>query len=264
MISDIASKLLAARRSATPLDSFPGEVPGDLETAYAIQDELRRQSGRTLAGWKVAMIQPQLRQQLGGDRLAGPLFADNIWKAEPGKAVQVAVFEGGEAALEAEFVIRLARDLTADQGPFTAESLIDAVASLHGGVEVAASPIAPIVSLGSAAMIADLAFNGGAIVGPEIPGWQDRRLDDLVSRMTIDGKIVGEGDAAKVPGGPLRALAFLADFLTARGQKLSKGDVILTGATTGVHAVTPGSRGLVEFPGVGSIEVEVGAARPAA
>ena len=113
-------------------------------------------------------------------------------------------------------------------------------------------------------MIADLAFNGGAIVGPEIPNWQDRRLDDLVSRMTIDGKIVGEGDAAKVPGGPLRALAFLADFLTARGQKLSKGDVILTGATTGVHAVTPGSRGLVEFPGVGSIEVEVGAARPAA
>ncbi|SMF71869.1 2-keto-4-pentenoate hydratase [Tistlia consotensis] len=263
MISEIASRLLEARRKATPLHDFPGPVPTDLETAYAIQDEVRRQSGRALVGWKVAMIQPRLRQQLGGERLAGPLFADTLWTAAPGKPVEVAVFEGGEAALEAEFVIRLGRDLSAADGPFTPESVADAVASLHGGAEIAASPIAPIISLGSAAMIADLAFNGGAVVGPEIPDWRSQRLDELATRMTIDGEVVGEGDAANVPGGPLGALAFLAAHLTGRGETLRKGQVVLTGATTGMHAITPGRRGLVEFHGAGAIEVSVGAVEPA-
>ncbi|MEX0759441.1 MAG: 2-keto-4-pentenoate hydratase, partial [Tistlia sp.] len=206
MIEETAAALWAARRSARPLEGFPGEVPGDLETAYAIQDEVRRLSGRKLAGWKVAMIQPQLRQQLGEIRLAGPLFEDTLWTAQGDEPVEVAVFEGGEAALEAEFVVRLGRDLTAAEAPFTPESLADAVASLHGGAEIAASPIAAIVSLGSAAMIADLAFNGGAVVGPAIPDWKERRLDELVSRTSVDARVVGEGDAARVAGGPLAAL----------------------------------------------------------
>ncbi len=260
MTSEIARRLWEARRSAAARPDFPGEVPGDLETAYAIQDEVRRLSGRSLAGWKAAMIHPQLRQALGGDRLAGPLFEDNIWSAEGGRPVQVPVFAGGEAALEAEFVVRLGRDLTAADGPFTPESVADAVGSLHIGAEVAASPIASIVSLGSAAMIADLAFNAGAIVGAEIPDWRSHKPEELLARVTIDGRMVGEGDAAKVPGGPLAALAFVADFVTGRGGSLAAGQTILTGATTGVHPIGPGRNGLVEFPGLGEIEVAVGTA----
>lgn len=263
MTGEIAAKLLAARRSASALDGFPGPVPEDLDTAYAIQDEVRRQSGRTLAGWKVAMIQPQLRQQLGGERLAGPLFEDAIWTARGSAPVEVPVFEGGEAALEAEFIVRLGRDLTAAEAPFTPDSLADAVAGLYGGAEIAASPISSIVSLGSAAMIADLACNGGAVVGPEIPDWKERRLDELVSRTSVDDRTVGEGDAARVAGGPLAALAFLADFVTRRGGVLTAGQTILTGATTGIHAIVPGSRGRVEFPGYGGFDVKVRAARPA-
>lgn len=263
-VRETAARLLAARRAARALDGFPGAVPEDLETAYAIQDEQRRQSGRRVAGWKVAMIQPHLRQILGADRLAGPLFEDGIWRAEPGRPVEVTVFEGGEAALEAEFVVVLGRDLSAADGPFTPESVADAVAALHGGAEIAASPIASIISLGSAAMIADLAFNRGAVVGPEIRGWRERRPEELIARTFVDERLVGEGDAATVAGGPLAALAFLAGHVTGRGEALRKGQTILTGATTGIHAIAPGRRGRVEFPGFGNFEVTVGAAGPEA
>ncbi|MEQ8348522.1 MAG: hypothetical protein RIB84_29255 [Sneathiellaceae bacterium] len=73
---------------------------------------------------------------------------------------------------------------------------------------------------------------------------------------------MGEGGVAAVPGGPLAALAFLANLLAGRGIGLKAGDIVLTGQTNGVHRVATGQAARAECPGVMALDLTVTAARP--
>ena len=69
----IAERLVAARRSASPLADFPGPLPTDLDTAYAIQGAGIALWPDTVAGWKVGRLAPEWQEQFGEDRLVGPI-----------------------------------------------------------------------------------------------------------------------------------------------------------------------------------------------
>ncbi|MEQ8348524.1 MAG: fumarylacetoacetate hydrolase family protein [Sneathiellaceae bacterium] len=260
-VEQVAAALAEARKKATPLTAFPGTAPTDLATAYAIQDRAVALGGRKVAGWKVAMVPPPLREGLGVDRIAGPIFADSLQTAGAGGSLQAPVHPGF-AALESEFAVRLSRDLDPAAAPFTPEGLAGAVASLHAAVEIATSIVAGNGDAGPCPTVADHGNNGGAILGPAIPGWQDKAPDDLATRMSLDGTVVGEGGVAAVPGGPLAALAFLANLLAGRGIGLKAGDIVLTGQTNGVHRVAAGQTARAECPGVMALDLTVTAARP--
>jgi 2-keto-4-pentenoate hydratase len=262
-IWNMAGTFVAARSEARSILEFPGIVPLDLVSAYAVQDRALSLTKRRIGGWKVGVIRPEFRDRFRAERLAGPIFTDAIVKALPGNAVEAPIFEGGFAALEAEFVITLGRDLSSTTAALTIDDVTSAVASLRGAVELASSPLATISDLGPGAVIADHGNNAGAVIGPEIPDWRSRPNETIESRVFIDGEPVGPGSAACVPGGPLAALAFLARHLMTRGRMLLAEDIILTGATTGVHNVKPGSLARVEFPGSGTIDIHVIAAVPA-
>lgn len=257
----IAAALVEARRTAKGLAAFPGAAPPDLETAYAIQDRALALGGRKVAGWKVAMVPPPLRDSVGAERVAGPIFADSVLQAAQSGRLQVPVYDGF-AALEAEFVLRIAEPLAPSAAPFDRLALAGAVASLHAGVEIASSPVAGNGDAGPCFATADHGNNAGAVLGPAIPDWQEVPPAQLRSRMRIDGALVGEGSAEVVPGGPLAALEFLANLLAGRGIAVNEGDIVLTGQTTGVHRVRPGQRARVEFPGIMALDLEVVAAKP--
>jgi 2-keto-4-pentenoate hydratase len=256
-MNNTADALMQARRLAQSIAIFPGELPRDIAEAYAIQSRVL-QPGRKIGGWKVAMIAPDFRARYGAERIAGPIYADLIQRTSGGQETLAAgVFDGGFSALEAEFAIVIGTALKAADAPFDRATLEAAIASLHAGVEIASSPVRGVLAYGPAALIADLGTNVGAIVGPAFDNWRDVPLESLRSRMTIDGVVLGEGSAASVPGGPVAALDFLAHQLARLGRDLSVGDIVLTGMTTGVHPVEPGSRGLVEFPGHAGIAIDV-------
>ena len=84
----------------------------------------------------------------------------------------------------------------------------------------------------------------------------------LTSAAEVEGAVVGTGSAAKVMGGPLAALQFLAEQLASRGRRLRAGDIVLTGMTTGIHEVTPGQRGRIVFGGVTPVDIAFVAAEP--
>ena len=260
-LQSIAEAFVAARCAARPLAAFPGEVPKTLADAYRVQDLAIALGGRQVRGWKVAMIRPDLRADLGAERIVGPIFADARHELPSGGHAAVAVFEGGSSALEAEFVARFARDLEPHGAGFTAEDVLEALASLHAGIEVLSSPLAALGDLGPIAVVCDHCTNAGAVVGPEMPDWRSLPLTALRSRMVIDGVTAGEGSAASVPGGPVGALLFLARHLATRGRHLAAGDVVLTGASTGIHTVRPGVHARIEFVGVPACDVEVVAFR---
>jgi 2-keto-4-pentenoate hydratase len=257
---DPAAVFVAARQERRTLSSYPGDVPPDLATAYAVQERALAIGRGQIAGWKIAAIRPEFRARYDAPRLVGPIFQDKVWSALPGEPVDAPVFGGGFAAVEAEFAFLIGTDLPPRSSSFDAAEVAAAVASLHGAIEVASSPLATLNDLGPGAVIADHGNNAGLITGPAIPDWARRAPEDLMSRMVIDGRTVGEGSAATVPGGPIEALLFLANHLATRGRFLRAGDWVSSGATTGIHMVTPGSRGRAEFGRLGAIDFLVVAA----
>jgi len=255
-IANLVDALVAARRERRSLTAFPGSVPADLATAYAVQDAAIAKFG-AVVGWKVAAVGPQFRDRYDVPRLSGPVMDGTVTMAQSETPVEIRPIPGGFAALEAEFIIQLARDLPARATPYTEAEVAAASGAMHAGVEFAGFPLLTINDLGPGAIISCFGNNAGIIVGPAIADWAKRPMESLGTKVEIDGREVGHGSAAKVAGGPLSALLFLANHLSERGRGLKAGDWVSTGATTGVHDVTVGNTARLVFDGVATIIVKV-------
>lgn len=247
----IARSFVSARREARPLAEFPGNVPRDLDTAYLCQDLAIKAWPDRLVGWKVGMIAPPLRAVLGADRLAGAIFDAGLRKARD--IVEFPVFVGGFAAVEAEFVLRIAHDAPAGKLDWTEREAQALVGAMHIGIETAGSPLAAINELGPTVIAADFGNNAGLILGPPIRDWAARPLRSLGVVTSIDGKIVGRGDAALLPQGPIGALQFLAGQTARIGRPLKAGMLVSTGAVTGVHDIKAGQNAVADFGSHGRI-----------
>jgi 2-keto-4-pentenoate hydratase len=243
----------AARLQARALPDFPGTIPATMDEAYRLQDLSIQGWQDRPAGWKIGLVPPPLRAELGAERLSGPIFSRAVWR-DAGTPLPVPVFQGGFAAVEAEFVFRLSQDMPAE-GEINDEALAALAGALHIGVEMAGSPLATINELGPRVVVSDFGNNAGLVLGPEIPGWRALAWADMPTRTLIDGAEVGTGSAASIPGGPLAALRFLVENLRRRGHALPAGTLVSTGATTGVHDIRAGSAARVEFGRFGHIDV---------
>lgn len=256
---DLAVAFTEARSAGRSLSDYPGTLPPDLPMAYAVQETAIGLWPDAIAGWKVAGIADTWRPRYDAPRLAGPIFARNVRDARAGR-VETPVIPGGFGAVEAEFLLRLGRDLPAEPRPYSVEELRPFVAAVHAGMEIAGSPLATLNALGPGAVASDFGNNAGMVIGPEIKDWDSRPPEGWTVRMVIDGSVAGEGSAARVAGGPFAALAFLAEHLARRGRPLTAGTWVSTGMTTGVHDVVPGAQVGAEFDGVGPVEALVTAA----
>jgi len=255
----IAHLLVESRRTARPLAAEDFAAPATVAAAYDIQEAAIGLRSEPVAGWKVGAVGEPWRGMLGIERLAGPVFSGLLQRAD-GVELVARVYPGGFAAVEAEFVFRIRADVRTEGRQWDAESAADVVESLHGGVEIASSPMASINDKGPGAIIADFGNNAGLLVGPAIPGWRQLALQALSCSTRVDGVVVGEGSAAAVPGGPLSALAFALNHCARRGRPLQGGQYICSGATTGIHQVHPGQHAEVRFGEYGAVRCRIEAA----
>lgn len=260
--SAIAERFVAARLAAVRLDAFPGQIPPDLDAAYACQDAAISLWPDTVAGWKVGWIGIDWQRRLGEERLVGPIFRSRIVAAMPGQVVDLPVISGGFSAVEAEFVVRIGRDAPPGKTAWTAEEASGWVGALHIGVESAGSPLASINELGPCVVVADFGNNAGLIVGPEIPEHLARDTRTLTCETLIDGELVGSGSAASLHGGPLAALAFALGRCAGRGRPLRAGDLVTTGAASGIHLINIGQDATVRFGSHGELRCRAVRAAP--
>lgn len=249
---EIARSFVAARQEARALPEFPGQPPADLASGYRVQDEAIALWPDDIAGWKIGRVAPGQITSLGAERLAGPIFSKLVWRANSAE-VHFPVYEGGFAAVEAEYVFRIGRDARADKTSWTREEAADLIGAMHIGVETAGSPLATINDLGSTVVVCDFGNNHGLIVGPEVSDWRAKLERGMTAETFIDGQSVGSGGADAANDGPLDALAFLAGHLAARGKPLKTGQFVSTGAITGVHDIRIGQHSRVSFNGSGDI-----------
>ena len=91
------------------------------------------------------------------------------------------------------------------------------------------------------------------------PGGLD--LLNCEMRLELDGTVVSTGTGAACLGHPLKAAAWLARTLAARGEPLRAGDVVLTGALGPMVPIAPGARVCASIDGLGAVgfAVEEGA-----
>lgn len=240
-----ASVLVDARRAGRALPGYPGPAPSNLSEAYACQDAAITLWGEPVVGWKVGLIPAPLQGSYGAERICGPVFASRLWAAGD-EEVPFPVFEHGFAAVEAEYVVRLGADADASKHDWTLEEAFDLASDMLIAIETAGSPLRDINDLGPAVVVSDFGNNAGLILGASVRHWRDR-LHALTCETFVNGERVGRGGAAGLPGGPIEALRFLLETCARRGRPLRRGDLVSTGAATGIHDVVSDDRARVDF-----------------
>lgn len=239
-------------------------MPPTLADAYARQDEAIAMWPDDVAGWKVGGIADKWAARLGESRLVGPIFRRQVWQARAGILNPLPVIAGGFAAVEAEYVFVLAAAAPAARIEWTPADAGDLVAELRVGLELAGSPLATINELGPAVVVSDFGNNAGLLLGERVPDWRSRPLESLTCETLVDGSRVGRGGAAAIAGGPLAALAFALGCCARRGRPLRRGDVVSTGACTGIHEVRIGQEAQVAFAGMAELRCRMVGAMPTA
>lgn len=251
----ISRCLVNARLSTQPLPDFPVSLPATLEQAYAIQSASIDRWPDEIAGWKVAKLSDADNVRLSAERLVGPVFKSSVRNVESGGSVVMPVYEGGFAAVEAEFVFVLGTEISPSDKDWSDDELIEIVAGAYCGAEIASSPMAVINERGPTSIVSDFGNNAGVIIGPEIADWSNKPLGFVVAKVSVDDVEMGSKPVDAMLGSPLQALRFLVQVSGRRGITLPAGTVVSSGAITGVHDVQISSNSRVDFGPFGWFEV---------
>lgn len=243
----LATALLESRKAGKLADPKAMPVPADAASAMRSQAETVRGLGEKVVGWKVGFT-------ADGNPFAAPLLESVVVKA-PTKWVQK---PGPDFRIEIEFGVRLSKDLPPRPGkPYTLEEITDAYDTVFCGIEMLASrytdPAQPSFLLG----LADCMHNGGYILGEEkktktIPG----PLDKMTCRATIDGKEIFNGAPKHPQDDILLPLVAYASKQNDDLGGLKAGQIITTGALSGVLALKEGGKFVASLTGYDDMVVE--------
>jgi 2-keto-4-pentenoate hydratase len=253
-IARAADRLRSAYHSGPipPLRDLLG--PDDGAAAYAVQArnaDFWMAEGRRVSGRKVGLTAKAVQAQFGVDQPDyGVLFAD--MEVRDGGLLRPSSMLQPKA--EAEVALILVSDVVA---PVTPESLASAVGEVCLAIEIVDSRIADW-KISFADTVADNGSSGAYVLGRE-----RRRLDGLdlyACGMVLEknGDVASLGAGAACLGHPLNAAAWLARTLTARGERLRAGEVVLTGALGPMVTLTPGDTIKATVGGLGSVAFRYG------
>ncbi len=251
-----AAAIWQARREGRLLD--PDAVLGrlDLDAAFGVQRHLvalRVAAGEQVVGWKLGYTSEVMRRQMGVDRPNfGPL-TDAMVLPDGGVVAAHLV----QPRVEPEVAVRLARPLAPRPEGVTRADVAASLATAHACLEVVHSTWVDY-RFTLEQNTADNSSAGQLVLGPELP------LDalDEVEVSLADGTAeLGCGRGADAFGHPLDAVAWLATQLSARGDELRAGDIVLTGGLTRAWPLEPGGRLTARFQPVGGEAVEVSVRR---
>ncbi len=247
----IAQAFVTARTNGTALADYPGDRPRTLSEAYGVQDIALRLWDRPVGGWKVGKIPPPRDEELGANRLIGPIFADTIYE-QVGSPIAMPVFADGFAAAEAEFAIRIRVPEGAALPTSDAETY-DWVEEIRIAIEIASSPYPGINRDGPCVTVSDHGNNAGLVLGPVVPREMWDGINDIAVETIIAGETAGKASTATMLDGPFGAVRFLVDNLSQRGLMAQAPGWVSSGAITGVHEVAAGQPVEARFAGVGTV-----------
>jgi 2-keto-4-pentenoate hydratase len=227
----VAAALREVRRARTLVSPLPDAIAPRTETeGAAAQFALARLVGGVpCAGFKIGATGKRMQDYLGLDGpLAGFMHAGTVFRGDGAVRFADCIRPG----VECEVAVRLARDLP--PGPYTRETVVDAIGEFIAGIEVVENRYGDLKALGTPTLVADQVYHVAAVVGE--PGGEDwRRLDvsSLRGRISIDGVERDAGVTTDLMGHPFNCLAFLASSSVAAAfGGLKAGQCVMLGSVT--------------------------------
>lgn len=233
----LAEMLAAARREVRQLDGLPAELlPATTDEGYAVNGLVAQKLGWDVLGWKIAGTTPAMREKL---RVTDPIYGRTYRRFVALSPARLPHAELLDPLVECEFFVTLARDLPPREQPWTMAEVADAVASVHGGIEVAECRIRMGNLPPLPGLLADGSASGRYVFGNEIKDWRGC-IATMPVVLEVDGARRRHGSGADVMGDPLAPLLWLANERRRWGDGLRAGEMVSTGSTTGMLPIKGG------------------------
>ncbi|WP_425960615.1 2-keto-4-pentenoate hydratase [Rhizobium nepotum] len=224
-----------------------GVIPGNLEEAMAVQRAFVEASGKTVAGWKLA-IRPD------GTAVGAPMVDcyrvgdDNI-----------ASFSGtGIEGIEVEICFTLASDIPAATAtPLSRADILTHIDRVHLGAELLGYRLVEKNQVPFPLFLADRLANRGFVLGPEIdPAIVDifaENAGDLPHLTVTESTDVRFDAAVKHPNiDPLVPLVAFANSPLNRDGKLKRGQIVTTGSLCGAITSNLASDTYIDMESIGA------------
>ena len=187
-----AKTIATARRSRASLAALPPDLtPKDEAEGYRIQravhDLLLPQFG-ALVGYKIGCTSEVMQQYLDIPHpCGGGVFAKGVHesgaKLRFGDYVRVGV--------ECEIAVRLARNLSPTEAPFTAEWMMEAIEAYYPAIEIVDDRYVKWETMGAPTLVADDFFAAGCVLGEAVPRTKAPDLLKVAGRALVNGEEAG-------------------------------------------------------------------------
>lgn len=232
-----AALLVTARRTRQPLSRLPEDCrPTTLDEAFAIEAATVAQLGDAVAGWKVALLPD-------GQFSYGVILASVV--ARSGAVVDAR--DVPLLGMEGEIAFRFLEDLPPRPTAYAREEIAARVVAFPL-IEIVATRYADYQGTPVIERTADFMSNGAFVVGDDQPGWRTIDLVNIPVSLTFDDAVVVERNGGHALGDPLQLAIDMVNRLR-EGSGVRAGQMITTGAYTGMQIARRGQRVSVRFGG---------------
>jgi len=252
-IAKAAALLVAAWRAGDGPEALPDDCrPTIAAEANAIGDEVARQLGEPIGGWKISFLYKPREAPF-----ISPLFRSRIFAAP----AQIPASLTPSLCIEPEITFRLQRDLPARKDRYSADEVAAAViacpsfeivdtrfSKARRTIRQRLNERASLVEL-----YADHQASGAFVAGPGRADWASFDFARMEVVMRADDMVIVESVGGHAFSDPFLPLVVLANEMRRR-EGLQAGQLLATGSFTGFFPVAVGQRITAEFAGFGAVE----------
>jgi 2-keto-4-pentenoate hydratase len=252
-LDEAVRQIVEARKSLTILEDLAGAAAvATLDDGYRIQSAVTERWDDEIAGWKVGATAKQVQKLFGVSEPAyGPVFRKSVFQSP----ARVPARDFHHLMLESEFAFRFGKDLPPRPLPYSRKEIIESVDALIPAFEIVSPRFSRLTVDKFPQVVADYCANGGAILGAPIEDWRGIDLPAHAVKLFIGGALRQEGLGAAVLGDPVNVLDWFVNKFRAQGLTLSRGQFVLTGTMTGIHAPEIGQMAMADFGDLAKVEI---------
>lgn len=251
-IGQWASRQLADYDAHNPGSLFAESVVLNVAQGYELQSavaELRRRRGERIIGYKVGCTSSKIRAQLGIDHCVTGRLYDSERHAS---GAVLSRTEYANLAIEGELAVELSREPTEND---------------FSGVEVPAcvARVVPVIELhnhvlrgeqpSAGELIAHNAIHAGFVAGCGVSR-KDARGDPSLA-IFADDRLLDECEGPALIQTIRSSLEWLMEIVRDRGDRLSAGQIILTGSIPSLIPIGEDCRIRVDAPPFSAVEVKI-------
>lgn len=251
LIGMLFTARLEARQINLPRSLVPPTRDAGIDVHNAVSARLINEGWEPL-GWKIAGTTAAMQGKFG---TAEPIYGRTFRRFACSSPARLPYGELLDPLVECEFFVTLKKDLPPRKFEWTWDEVLDAVGSVHAGIEVAECRYPMDKLPGTPGILADGSASGRYIFGEAIKDWRSG-LEKMEVVLEMDGKRRRFGKGADVMGHPLRPLLWLSNERSRWGDGLKSGETISTGSMTGMFHVKDAGHSVKAVFG-GTIAVEV-------